>query len=108
MFLATTTASIYRGTTTDAYGDPVDANTPIAVNVRAAIQEMRRTVFDPAEQRWTLVRFYSARMPSDTDIEQGDRILDERSNLFYLVQSVDNATSPVHTPDLRLDLKRID
>ena len=91
---ATTTVSILRGDETNDYGDTVDSDTAIYTGIPAAIHEQNRRVFLPAEQAYRIVRFYTGRLPSNTDVVKNDRIKDERTGHVYLV--VDLADSVSH------------
>lgn len=106
--LATTTVSIYDGSGTDSYGDPTDDNTtPAATGVEASIIEQRRTVFGPDDNQGRIVRIVTGRTRPDVDVQPGFRLRDERTDLLYAVNSVDQTQSPVGTPDLRMDLTRV-
>ena len=105
--LATCTASILRGTTTDAFGDPLDTATVVTSGVLAAIREDTRTVFDQATQTPRVVRRIRGVMPSDTEVRDTDRIRDDTNNVTYIVTEVTAPRQPGFSPDLQLELKRI-
>lgn len=106
---ATTTVSIYRGTTTDTFGDEVDDNsTPAATGVTASLLEQSRRVFVPAENRMTVVRIVTGRLTSGVDVQEADRLKDERTEKVYLVEAVSAPQSPIGKADIKLDLRRID
>lgn len=106
---ATTRVSIYRGSTTDEYADDVDDNSaPIASGVLASIVEQSRRVFLPVENRMTVVMNATGRVKSGTDITEGDRVKDEKTDRFYYVEGVSNPQVTRGLSDIRLTLKAVD
>lgn len=103
---ATTTVSILRGDETNEYGDVVDSDTAIRTRVPASIHEQNRRVFLPAEQAYRIVRFSTARLPSNVDIRKNDRLRDERTGAVYLVTDLADAVSPAFAPDRHVELSR--
>lgn len=105
---ATTTVSIYRGSTTDSYGDDLDDNsTTIASGQIASIIEQSRRAFLPAENRLTVVENATGRVKAGTDITEGDRIKDERSGRWYFVEGLSNPDTPRGRSDIRLVLRAV-
>lgn len=107
-FLATHQVDLLRGDTTDAYGDPVDADNVVATDLPASIIEQNRRVFVPAENRMTVVRMYTGRLRPGTDVREGDRLRDRADESIYLVEAVSAPASPIGLADVRVDLRRID
>jgi hypothetical protein len=105
--LATTTCSILRGTTTDAYGDEQDSNTPVHTNVPISIMEISSTVATPEDPTPRVVRQVTARIGSDVDVQDGDRVKDELTGTIYAIDNVIRRGSPAYTPDTRLDLRLV-
>lgn len=106
---ATTTLSIYRGTTEDVYSDEVDDNsTPVASGQVCSIIEQNRRVFLAAENRFTVVQSATGRVKSGTDVTEGDRVKDERTGRFYFVEGVSNPQVPRGKADIRLTLRAVD
>lgn len=103
---ATTTVSVLRGSTTDAFGDAVAADAVTASGVPASILEQRRRTYVAAENRVQQVLYYIGRVPGDTDIQLQDRVRDEATGDVYRVDSVSRVSSPVQMNDLRLDLRK--
>lgn len=101
----TTTVSVLRGSSEDAFGDTVAADTVAASGVPFSLLEQRRNVYIPTENRVQQVRFFTGRAPGDTDILITDRIRDELTGVVYFVDSVTRVGSPVTLNDLRLDLR---
>lgn len=101
----TTTVSVLRGETTDAFGDAVSADTVAASGVPFSLLEQRRSVFIATDNRVAQVRYFTGRAPGDSDILISDRIRDETTGVVYFVDSVTRVGSPVTMNDLRLDLR---
>ncbi len=104
MFWPTTTISILRGTTTNAAGDTVDTKTPIYTGIPASIMERSRTGINEVSQDARVYRYTTGRVAAGTDIRDTDRVLDETTGKIYAVAAVSVLGSPVHVPDMRLDL----
>lgn len=97
--------SVLRGTpTTDEYGDEVDVQEVHLSGVAGSVMETRRTVFDPQSSRVVTLRQYTGRFNHGTDIQDGDRIKDEKTGVTFLVDAVTFSTSVVNSPDLILEL----
>lgn len=104
--LATTSVSILRGTTTDVFDDEADAVTAVKSGIPASLMESARTAMEPVTGTPRIIRTHVARMPATTDVTEGDRVKDERTNEIYIVVSVTKNSNPVLTQPLRVDLKR--
>ncbi|MFF8482332.1 hypothetical protein [Streptomyces antibioticus] len=104
--LASTTITVYRGTTTDAWGDEADTDTPVLTGVVASITEQSRRVTTRDDPTPRIVRYAVGRVTAGTDISDQDRIRDERTGAVYIVEAVSSMSSPVVAADLRLDLRR--
>jgi len=103
----TTTVSILRGTSVNDYGDEVDESTPTHTGIPASLIEQSRRTYLPAEGAYRVIRFTRCRLTAGTDVRKDDRILDERTNRVYVVTELnDDPGSPVHRPDIILDLSR--
>ena len=105
--VATCTASILRGTSTDTYGDPQDNGTVAATGIIASIREISRTVFDPNTQEPRIVRFTEGVMPAGTAVTDTDQVRDDTYGVTYFVEAVTQDREPGFTPDLKLQLKRV-
>lgn len=103
----TTTVSVLRGTSTTPAGDEVDNLTPLYTGIPASVMERTRTGIDDATQEPRVFRYTVCRLPAGTDIKDDDILLDERTGLRYAVSSVSVLSSPVHVPDLRVDLRYV-
>ena len=104
--VATTTLTVYRGATTDAYGDEQDADTPVHTGIPASLTEQSRRVTTRDDPTPRIVRYAVARVTAGTDITDQDRLLDERTGAIYIVDAVSSMTNPAVAADLRLDLRR--
>lgn len=106
--IATTTVSIYRGTTTDEFADVADNNTlAIATSVPASLIERSRKVFNPADNQIQTIRYVTGRVRPGVDVLSGDRLKDERTKLIYNVDSVHQVASVGYTADQVLDVRRL-
>lgn len=104
---ATTTVSVLRGTSTDAFGDEYDNGTVESSGNPASIMQRDKRVFDPASSESRIVSYFSGRMDGTTDVADTDRLLDEGSGAIYVIEAVTRPSSPVHLPDVHLDLRRV-
>jgi hypothetical protein len=104
--LATTTLTVYRGTTTDTYGDEQDTDTPVHTGIAASLTEQSRRVTTRDNPTPRIVRYAVARVTAGTDITDQDRLVDERTGAVYIVDAVSQMANPAVSADLRLDLRR--
>lgn len=99
--LATGRYTILRGTTTtNEYGDEVQSDDPIATHVLGSVLERTRSNYDPQSSRVVTLRNLTARFKSGTDIRDGDRVVDERTGIVFLVNSVNFPVALVNSPDV--------
>ncbi|MFI2761396.1 hypothetical protein ACH5A3_21380 [Streptomyces echinatus] len=104
--IATTTIAVLRGTSTDAYGDEVDTDTPVASGIPAALTEQSRRVTTRDDPTPRIVRYAVARVAVGTDVTDQDRVRDERTGAIYSIDAVSSMANPAAVADLRLDLRR--
>lgn len=104
--LATTTLTVYRGTTTDTYGDEQDTNAVVHTGIPASLTEQSRRVTTRDDPTPRIVRYAVARVTAGTDITDQDRVLDERTGAVYIVDATSQMANPAVASDLRLDLRR--
>lgn len=104
--IATTSIAILRGTTTDAYGDEADMDTPVHTGIPASLTEQSRRVTTRDDPTPRIVRYAVARVAAGTDVTDQDRIQDERTGAIYSIDAVSSMANPALTADLRLDLRR--
>lgn len=105
--IPTTTVSILRGTTVTPAGDVVDSLTPVYTGIPASVMERTRNGIDTLTQDPRVWRFTVCRLPAGTDVLDTDLVLDESTGKRYAVSAVSVLSSPVHTPDLRVDLRYV-
>ncbi len=106
-FLATTTVTVLRGTTTDRYGDEQDADTVVATGVRASLLERPVTGTRPVSGREDTPRAYALRVWASVDLRKNDRIQDERTGYVYVITTLAPSTNPVGLASTRADLQRV-
>lgn len=118
VFLPTTRVTVYRSTVeiNDEFGDPVDFNEPIATGVPVLVTEgsmvanstrPKQITYKPADQRTTIVENYTLRFRPNADIQEQDRLFDERNGITYLVVDVFNPQAAVGMADVRCLAQRI-
>jgi hypothetical protein len=103
---------ILRGTTTNGYGDEVDADLVVLGEFPARIVEGSRRVYIPAEGATRIIRTYNAKIGPEVDIRKGDRLESTRLRRRetkprkYLVTEIADPLSAVMQPDISLVLSR--
>lgn len=102
---ATTTVTVYRGESTDEYGDPTDTNTIVATGIPASILEQTVKAWTEVSTLPRAFRWAKMRVTSGTDIRQNDRIYDERTGETWTIVQISNRGNPVRRTDLRVDLE---
>ncbi|MFM9635973.1 hypothetical protein [Streptomyces turgidiscabies] len=95
-----------RGTTTDAYGDDQDTDTPVHTGIPIALTEQSRRVTTRDDPTPRIVRYAVGRATAGTDIRDQDRLRDERTGVVYIVDAVSSMANPAVASDLRIDLRR--
>ena len=103
---ATTMLTVYRGTTTDAFGDEQDTNTAVATGIPASLVEQTRRVTTRDNPTPRVIRYTVGRVTAGTDITDQDRVKDERTGAVFIVEAVSSMNSAAVAADLRLDLRR--
>lgn len=102
---ATSKYSVLRGSTINEYGDEVDGITVIYSGIRGSVVQRGKNLFNPDSGRVEFITFYTGRFPNGTDIAQGDRVRDERTNAVYTVLSASEGSDFINKSDLTLDLE---
>lgn len=106
VIIATSKYSVLRGTDINEYGDEVDGSTVVSpALVRGSVIQRAKSVFNPDSGRVELITFYTGRFPHGTDIVQGDRIRDERTQKEYVVLMANGGSDFINKSDLTLDLE---
>jgi hypothetical protein len=106
-FLATTKATILRGSTTDRFGDEQDTDTVVAADVPVSILQKPVTGTRPASGRKDTPRGYFLRVWGGVDVRQYDRVRDQKTGWTYVVLTDAPSTNPVGLGSTRLDLQRV-
>lgn len=106
-FLATTTVTVLRGTAVNEFGDEIDTDTVVDDNIPASILERPVTGGRPASGRKDTPRTYVLRMWKQVELQQNDRIRDERTGRTYYVTTDAPSTNPVGLGSTRADLQRV-
>lgn len=104
----TTTIVVSRGTTTDAYGDEVDAYSPVYTGVPAIISYQTDVSLPPSSGRPVQVSAYEIIVDNWLQIEDQDLITDQQTGDQYQVTSVRKLPSYGIPTDLQLAARRID
>ena len=105
--LATTQVSVLRGTSTDEFGDEIDAATPVATSIPAAVVESSKVVLDQATQTPRTVRTVTCVLPSWASVLNTDRIQDQATGLTYIIETVETQPSLGYPGDQVLGLRRV-
>ena len=108
--LASHLISILRGTTTNQWGDEIDATDGaqvIATGVPVALAITSTTAHDPSTQTIRVVRRITGAIQSDTDVRDNDRLRDDATGAVYVVESVTTPLGPGFTADLDLVLRQV-
>lgn len=88
VFIPTTTATFYRGTTTNVDGDIVNADTPIASGVPVSITAKSRSVYMVNTGEPGNVTDYVGRVNPSFQVHVNDRLKDERTGVMYEVDDI--------------------
>jgi hypothetical protein len=105
---ANTTATVYRGTSTNWAGDTVDSNVPLISSLPITLIETGKSVQDPSTPTPRTIRQIYANVPEWAGIVDTDRLLDERTGDVYIIISVTKPPTIIGAPvDTVLGLKRI-
>src|SRR6267154_3769510 len=115
--IANTTVTILRGTSTDSFGDIIDAPVPVYTHIIAFISYptmsplrpivLGATVYEPASPEPSTTRLAACTLPSGSDIRNTDQILDEFTGVLYEVYQVTELGNAGAALDLVLTLKRV-
>jgi hypothetical protein len=105
---ANTTATIYRGTTANQFGDEVDSNVLFISGLPVTLIETGKSVQDPSTPTPRTIRQITCIVPEWAGIVNTDRVMDERTGDVYIIISVTRPPTTIGAPvDTVLGLKRI-
>jgi hypothetical protein len=105
---ANCSATIFRGSTSNQFGDQVDANTPLITGLPITLIETGKTVQDPSTPTPRTIRQIYANVPQWAGITLSDRLMDESTGDVYIIIGIKTPPTIIGAPvDTVLDLKRI-
>ncbi len=115
--IANTLVTILRGTSTDSFGDTTDTPVPVYTNIIAFLSYptmsplrpivLGQQVFEPATPDPSTTRLAACTLPSGTDIQNTDQVLDQYTGALYQVYAVTTLGNAGATPDILVTLKRV-
>lgn len=90
MIVATTSAALIRGTTTDSLGDEVDGTAVVSgfADFPISIIEREAREYDPDSNTWRTVRKLYGRTSARITPAPGDRVKDLRDNVVYSIGEI--------------------
>lgn len=103
--IANTTIAIYSGSAVDEFDDLVDADTAIETGIPASIIEGKPKVETGADGTPRVIRVATLRTRRDKDITRGQRLKDETTGQFYIIDLVIPPSVLGIATDLRVDLR---
>lgn len=103
---ATTTITIYRGLSTDEWGDDTDTNTIVGSDISASLLEQSQYYRAEVTTQPRNYRYARLRVDSSVDIRYNDRIKDERTGWIWTIRNLSKYQNPVRQQDTRADLQR--
>ena len=105
---ATTTVTVLRGESTDAYGDPIDIDATVYRGVPASIIEQQpNSRSRPVDGRTDQVRGYACRIGPRYELRKNDRLRDERTGAVYTVDIVQTPANPAGHTNRNLTLRKL-
>lgn len=105
--IPTTTITVLRGSTTDSYGDDVDGTDSVYSKVPAAIGEQSPIIEITPDGTPRTIRRFRTRIPAYVQLQDEDRIKDERTGDIYIIDSIVRSQNPVFTPERSVNLRRV-
>lgn len=103
---ATTTITIYRGSTEDEWGDATDQNTIVGSGIVASLLEQSQYFRAEITTQPRNYRYARLRLDSSVDIQYNDRIKDEKTGWIWTIRNLSAYQNPVRQQDTRADLQR--
>ncbi len=100
--------TIYRGTSSNQFGDVVDSNIPYTSDLPATLIETGKTVQDPSTPTPRTIRAIYLSVPQWVGLLNTDRILNQVTGDIFIVISVTTPPTTIGAPvDTVAQLKRI-
>jgi len=104
----TTTVTILgSGEEESEYGDVLDSETPAGSGIPCSIVEGRQIVSTESDPQARAILYYTGRVPNGTVVDETNRLRDEKTGETYVIDHVTRPHNPVMSPDVRLDLRRV-
>jgi len=104
MGLSTGRYSVLRGSSVNEYGDEIDGSDVASSGILGSVIERTKQVYNPDDGRVATIRYLTGRFNHNADIQDGDRIKDEKTGEIYLVASISRPTNAVMKSDIVADL----
>jgi hypothetical protein len=104
MFTPTTVVDVLRGTTTNEYGDTIDANTVAISGLPMSIIEQSRKVYGPNVSQDRVVRTHKGRAAKGSGLLKGDRLRDRNGGQVYVIAEVYQQANPYWSQPQSCDL----
>jgi len=100
--------TIYRGTTSNQFGDLVDSNVPFISDLPVTLIETGKSVQDPSTPTPRTIRAIYLNVPQWAGVLNTDRILDQATGDTYIVISVTKPATIIGAPvDTVCQLRRV-
>ncbi len=106
-WIATHIVDVLTGTTTNTYGDEVDAATVSAAGVPASILEQSRVTNRQDTQTPRTVRSYTGRVHPSITVAAGDRLRHNPTGTIWVVDDVTINANPIAAPGTVLALRKV-
>lgn len=100
--------TIFRGTTSNQFGDSIDSNVPYITDLPATLIETGKSVQDPSSPTPRTIRQITCIVPQWAGVLNTDRILDQNTQDVYMIISVTKPPTIIGAPvDTVLGLRRV-
>jgi hypothetical protein len=105
---ATGLFSLYRASTTNSSGDTVDDNVnPLAVDIPLGLRNATRIEGDPNTATPRVIKYLRGTATVGTDLQAQDRIENQITGTFYVIDVVVEPLSSTGNSDLRFEAHRV-
>jgi hypothetical protein len=103
-----TTITILGGNTNSDFEDVLDSEIPAGSGIPCCIVEGRQIVSTESDPQARAIRYYTGRLPHGTEINDSQRIKDEKSGEIFSIDHVSTPRNSIIPQDVRLDLRRVE